>query len=88
MPDLKLPDLKLPDTKPSRDSWLKLDDKTMDGQQEPEKESRSGKLFQLKIDPEFRKALDEAWQKDSRVRSLTHWILMVLADKIKWKGKI
>jgi len=47
-----MPDLKLPDTKPSLESWLKLDDKIMDEQQEPEKESRSGKLFQLKIDPE------------------------------------
>jgi len=60
----------------------------MDNPQEPERESRAGQLFQLKIDPEFKVALDEAWQADNRVRSLTQFILNTLADKLKWKGKL
>jgi len=55
-------------------------------EEEPERKSRAGQLFQLKIDPAFRTALDQEAKKERR--SLTNWMLLILADKINWKGDV
>jgi len=59
-----------------------------DPQEPQEEEPRKRDLFSLKIKPEFRAALEAAWQADNRARSLTQFILNVLVDKLKWKGKV
>ena len=80
-----MPDLKLPDTKPSPDSWLKLGDSLMEDGQEPTKRKHKPK-FLIPLQDDFKDALRLEAQKEHR--TLTNWILKVLVDKIKWKGKI
>jgi len=58
----------------------------MENLEEHKKRSRAGQMFQLKIDPEFRTALDQEAKKERR--SLTNWMLLILADKINWKGEV
>jgi hypothetical protein len=81
-----MPFLNQPNSNHYRESWLKRDDKIMDEPQEqPPKKGEKLKLA-LPLHPEFKDALEEHAQNERR--TLTNYILKVLADKIRWKGKI
>jgi hypothetical protein len=59
----------------------------MEDQQEQEPNKRIHKpKFMLPLVDDFKDALEEQAQKERR--TLTNYILNVLADKIRWKGKI
>jgi hypothetical protein len=81
-----MPFLNQPNSNHYRESWLKRDDKIMDEQQEQPAKKDEKLKFALPLHPEFKDALQEQAQNDHR--TLTNYILNVLADKIKWKGKI
>ncbi len=88
-----MPFLNQPNSNHYRESWLKRDDKIMEDNKEPENledqynfDKDKKQKFALPLHPEFKDALEEQAQKDHR--TLTNYILNVLADKIRWKGKI
>ncbi len=81
-----MPFLNQPNSNHYRESWLKRDDKIMDEQQEQPARKYEKPKFALPLHPEFKEALQE--QAQNEYRTLTNYILNVLADKIGWKGKI
>ena len=57
----------------------------MEDNPEPTKRKHKSK-FMLPLEDDFKDALEE--QAKNEHRTLTNYILNVLADKIRWKGKI